>query len=60
MLEWIANGAQLAWMIDPKTRTVTIFREGREPETLTGVTEVAGEGPVEGFVLDLKPVWRSI
>ncbi len=60
MLEWIANGAQPAWMIDPQSQAVTIFRQGREPETLTGVTEVAGEGPVEGFVLDLEPVWRSI
>jgi len=60
MLEWIANGALLGWMIDPRARTVTIFRPGCDPETLTDVSEVAGEGPVEGFVLDLEPVWRAL
>ncbi|HEY3738825.1 MAG TPA: Uma2 family endonuclease [Bryobacteraceae bacterium] len=58
MLEWIANGALLGWMINPRTRTVTIFRPNREPETLTGLTELAGEGPVQGFVLDLTRVWE--
>jgi len=57
MREWIANGAELGWLINPRTRTVTIYRPGLEPEECVGVTEVAGEGPIEGFVLDLKLVW---
>jgi Uma2 family endonuclease len=27
LLEWIENGVQLAWLIDPKARRVSIFRE---------------------------------
>jgi len=27
-------------------------------ETLVNVESAAGEGPVEGFVLDLRPVWN--
>ncbi len=57
MGEWLANGAQLGWLIDPETRTVEIYRGGREPELLAGVESVAGEGPVRGFVLHLAPVW---
>ena len=57
MLEWIENGALLGWMINPRAQSVTIFRPDREPETLIGLTELAGEGPVAGFVLDLKPLW---
>ena len=58
MLEWIANGVELAWLIDPKRQTVAIYRSGgREPEIRSGVTAIAGEGPVEAFVLDLQPVW---
>ena len=60
MLEWIANGAELGWMIDPRTRTVTIFRPDREPEIRTGVGSVEGEGPVAGFVLDLEQIWRPV
>ena len=56
MNEWLANGARLGWLIDPEVRTVEIFRPGAEPETRTGAS-IAGEGPVEGFVLDLTPVW---
>jgi len=58
MLEWIANGVELGWLIDPRKRAVTIYRPNRELEVLTGVAEVAGEGPVEGFTLDLPSVWN--
>jgi len=57
MREWIANGAQLGWLIDAESRAVEIYRPGQEPETHTDLTGVAGEGPVRGFVLDLGPVW---
>ena len=51
MEEYIANGVLLGWLIDPQDRTVTIYRPGREPEALVNPAEVAGEGPVAGFVL---------
>lgn len=57
MEEWLANGAQMAWLIDPEARTVEVYRPGVEAETLAGIFSVAGEGPVDGFVLDLAPVW---
>jgi Uma2 family endonuclease len=53
MQEYIRNGAELGWLIDPAQRTVTIYRPGREPETLTNPESVRGEGPVDGFVLSL-------
>ncbi len=60
MLEWMANGCELGWMINPRARTVSIYRPGREPELLTGASEVAGEGPIAGFVLDLTSIWDPI
>jgi len=60
MNEWLANGAQLGWLIDPDARTVEIYRPGFEAETRGGVSSVAGEGPVAGFVLDLVPVWDPL
>lgn len=60
MEEWLANGAQLAWLIDPEARTVEIYRTGAEPETRSGISFVAGEGPIDGFVLDLAPVWDPL
>lgn len=60
MREWIENGVQLGWLVDPERRAVEIYAEGREPRILIGVDTVAGEGPVDGFTLDLKPVWDPL
>jgi Uma2 family endonuclease len=56
MDEYIANGVPLAWLIDPMDRTVTIYRAGRPPEILSNPSSVAGEGPVDGFVLNLEGI----
>jgi Uma2 family endonuclease len=60
MREWVDNGTSLAWLIDPERCAVEIYRPGVEPKTLVDAASVEGEGPVEGFVLDLRPVWDLI
>jgi len=91
MREWIENGAQLAWLIDPESRGVEIYRanggveiltnpeslssnsahNGRAPRGFCGrvgdslqprsaACALKGEGPVEGFTLDLPPVWDPL
>ncbi|MBM3735772.1 MAG: Uma2 family endonuclease [Acidobacteria bacterium] len=60
MEEWISSGVSLGWLIDPETRTVEIYRPGRDPESLKNPDRVRGEGPVEGFTLDLKKVWNPL
>jgi len=57
MLEYLEQGAQLGWLIDPENKTVEIYRPSGETERRTGVDKVEGEGPVAGFVLDLTYVW---
>jgi Uma2 family endonuclease len=59
MEEYIDNGVLLGWLIDPLERTVTIYRPGREPEVLSNPTQVAGEGPVAGFVLKLERIFSD-
>lgn len=49
MQEYIANGAELGWLLDPQTRSVEVYRPGRDPELLTGTEAVRGEGPVGSF-----------
>ena len=58
MHEWVDNGISLAWPVDPERRAVEIYKPGCDPQTLADAKSVAGEGPVEGFVLDLPPVWK--
>jgi len=58
MERWIENGVELAWMVNPYTRTVAIYERGSEVRIEAG-NSVSGTGPVAGFVLDLKDVWQS-
>ena len=51
---WIANGTQLAWIIDPQTRTVTIYRPNEAAELHTDPTSIQGDGPIRGFELVLS------
>jgi Uma2 family endonuclease len=55
----MANGVQLGWLIDPFKRTVAIYRPGRPPEVLDNPASVKGEGPVEGFLLNLDRVFTA-
>ncbi len=56
---WIANGAQLAWMIDPYAATLTIYRPDREPEVLHHPDAVEAEAPIAGFRLSLLTLWAE-
>jgi len=60
MERWIANGVQLAWLIDGDAKTVYVYRPGRAVEKLQGVRKLAGEGPVKGFVLQFGPIWQGL
>jgi len=55
--DWLAGGAELAWMFEPKTRRVTVSRPGQEPEVLEDPSSVQGTGCVAGFELVMERVW---
>jgi Uma2 family endonuclease len=60
MLEYLEQGAQLGWLVDPENETVEIFRPDGKSQKRTGVDKLEGEGPVAGFVLDLTYVWDPL
>jgi Uma2 family endonuclease len=57
MAQWIANGAEVAWLIDPIEKAVTIYRPGDQPEHLAQPTSVQGTGPIAGFELVMARLW---
>ena len=57
MLQWIANGAQLAWLIDPLDRSVSVYRPGSEPEVHHDPSSVQGNGVMSGFELVMNRIW---
>jgi len=54
---WMENGAEVACLIDPQEKTVTIYRAGQEPERLVDPTSVQGDGPTAGFELVMARIW---
>ena len=57
MLEYIENGARLAWLINPQDKQVFIYRPNQEVEVLENPNKVSGENILEGFELDLVEIW---
>jgi len=57
MEEYIENGAQLGWLIDPTEKKVYIYRPGADVECLDNPESVSGEPFLKGFLLNMKEVW---
>ncbi len=55
---WLANGTQLAFLLDPKADVSYVYRTGQaEPEILAGFDRtLSGEFVLPGFELDLRLV----
>ena len=56
MLDWIANGAQLAWLIDPYKKCVAIYEPAKSP-VIVSTEIVSGTGPIAGFEFNTADVW---
>lgn len=54
MAEYIENGAQLGWLIDPIQKKVFVFRPDTEPEEFNNPASISGDPLLKGFTLDLK------
>ena len=57
MEQWIANGAGLAWLVDPIEAAVWIYRPNEATEVHHGVSSVRGDGPMLGFELLTSRIW---
>jgi len=57
MAEYIANGAQMGWLIDPFDRKVYIYQPGQPPGRLDDPTCIRADAVLPGFTLDLTRIW---
>jgi Uma2 family endonuclease len=57
MLEYIANGTLMAWLVDPLRKRVYIYRPGRTAEILEDPDTVSGDPELPGFKLDVRELW---
>ena len=57
MESWIANGVQLAWLIDPEIQQVTVYRPNEAPELHQSPTTIHGTGVMAGFEFIMDRTW---
>jgi Uma2 family endonuclease len=58
MQEYMDNGAELGWLLDPLTRRVHVYRPQRPSEILEAPATVSADPLLPGFVLDLQKIWH--
>ena len=63
LLEYLENGIQLGWLIDPKTKQVEIYRQNQAVEIIDfsnsqDPPRLSGESTLPGLVIDLEPIFR--
>jgi Uma2 family endonuclease len=56
MEEYIENGAQLGWLIDPLEKQVHVYQPGDPVRVLDNPPEVSGDPLLKGFVLKLEGI----
>lgn len=59
MREYIANGAQLGWLIDPFEKRIHVYRPDTHVEILDDPSEISGEPLLKTFVLDVEALWQA-
>ncbi len=57
MQEYLENGLNLGWLINPRTQQVEIYRPNQAVEVLQSPATLSGENVLPGFVLDLQPIF---
>jgi Uma2 family endonuclease len=57
MQEYLENGVQLGWLIEPSAKTVEIYQVGRPVEVLNHPQTLSGRNVLPGFILDLSDIF---
>lgn len=57
MQEYLENGVQLGWLIEPLAKTVEIYQLGQPVEVLNNPQTLSGKDVLPGFILDLSEIF---
>jgi Uma2 family endonuclease len=56
MEEYISNGVQLAWLLDPFENCATIYRPGEQPQRIENPAILDGGPVLPGFKFDFREI----
>ena len=57
MLDYMRNGVQLAWLIDPTSKRVYVYRPNQPVETLDNPETVSAQPELAGFSFNVQEIW---
>ena len=57
--EWLSAGVRAVWVVNPKRRTITVYRSPNDVRTLTEMDELDGEDIVPGFSCRVGEIFKS-
>ncbi len=55
--DWLSHGTQLVWVLEPKSRTVTVYRPDGTANVLQADGTLDGEDVLPGFRFPLPKLW---
>jgi Uma2 family endonuclease len=56
--EWLNAGTRLVWVVNPRRRTVTVYRSLQSARILTDQEELDGEDVIPGFRIPVSRIFR--
>ncbi len=57
--QWLDAGCRAVWVIDPKTRSVTVYRSDRDIAVLRESETLCGDDVVEGFAIAVRELFEE-
>jgi Uma2 family endonuclease len=57
--QWLEAGTALVWVINPRGRTVTVHRAGRDPRVLRENDLLGGEDICPGFSVKVSELFEG-
>lgn len=58
--DYLEAGTRLVWVVEPRSRSVTVHRPGREPRTWWEGEDVDGEDVVPGFSVAVGEIFEGV
>ena len=59
MVEWIENGCELAWLVNPDDESVWVYRKNEEPFLQSFKQILTGYDVLKGFELNLSKLFKK-
>ncbi len=58
LLAYFANGTRLAWVVNPRDRTVSVYTSTEHVQVLSATEQLRGGSLLPGFVAPIKPLFE--